>query len=402
MKIIHYIPSIDQSSGGVGAYLKLLAHSLGKITELHIITHHSENELKIENCTIHYIEHRLIHIFQAKRQFLNLIDDIKPDILHVNSCWEPLCSYTVFWAKSKNYPVVITPHGMLEPWVLAKNYWKKKLPALLFYQKYSLKMADVLVATAETEKNNLLKLGYNKDIKIVPNGVITDNTNTKKSWKRTQTILYVGLLRPNKGANILLEAVGLLKNQLKGYKIFIAGPDTEGYLKTLKELSIKLNIENIVYFLGGVFGKEKWELYKQADIFILPTLNENFGIVIAEALLSGTPVITCKGAPWQGIVEHRCGWWVNRTVKDIANAINESLSLSEQELEAMGKRGRNYVIKRFSSNIVAENMKQLYQQIVEKSYSTANVKLTNNNKLGGGKLSYISLQSSSIKERRAA
>ena len=273
---------------------------------------------------------------------------------------------------------------MLEPWVLAKNYWKKKLPALLFYQKYSLKMADVLVATAETEKNNLLKLGYNKNIKIVPNGVITDNTNTKKSWKRTQTILYVGLLRPNKGANILLEAVGLLKNQLKGYKIFIAGPDTEGYLKTLKELSIKLNIENIVYFLGGVFGKEKWELYKQADIFILPTLNENFGIVIAEALLSGTPVITCKGAPWQGIVEHRCGWWVNRTVKDIANAINESLSLSEQELEAMGKRGRNYVIKRFSSNIVAENMKQLYQQIVEKSYSTANVKLTNNNKLGGG------------------
>ena len=105
--------------------------------------------------------------------------------------------------------------------------------------------------------------------------------------------------------------------------------------------------------------------------------------IIAEALLSGTPVITCKGAPWQGIVEHRCGWWVNRTVKDIANAINESLSLSEQELEAMGKRGRNYVIKRFSSNIVAENMKQLYQQIVEKSYSTANIKLTNNNKLGG-------------------
>lgn len=137
------------------------------------------------------------------------------------------------------------------------------------------------------------------------------------------------------------------KKSIKGYKIFIAGPDTEGYLKTLKELSIKLNIENIVYFLGGVFGEEKWELYKQADIFILPTLNENFGIVIAEALLSGTPVITCKGAPWQGIVEHRCGWWVNRTAEDIANAINESLSLSEQELEAMGKRGRNYVIKNF-------------------------------------------------------
>lgn len=126
MKVLHYIPSVDQSSGGVGAYLKLLAHSLGKISELHVVSHHSDNELDIENCTIHYIDHGIKKLFNSKKQFQSLLDSIKPDIVHVNSCWEPLSSFTVFWAKQNGYPVVITPHGMLEPWVLAKNHWKKK------------------------------------------------------------------------------------------------------------------------------------------------------------------------------------------------------------------------------------------------------------------------------------
>ena len=96
MIVLHYIPSIDRSSGGVGSYLKLLAHSLGEMTELHIVSHHSENELKIENSAVHYIDHGLKNLLKAKRQFMALLDEIRPDIVHVNSCWEPLSSFTVF------------------------------------------------------------------------------------------------------------------------------------------------------------------------------------------------------------------------------------------------------------------------------------------------------------------
>lgn len=363
MIILHYIPSIDQNSGGVGAYLKLLAHSLGKIAELHIVTHHSENELDIENSIIHYIEHSLKKVLVAREQFIELLDEITPDIVHVNSCWEPLSSFTVFWAKKKGYPVLLTPHGMLEPWVLKKNHWKKKIPALILYQRRSLKMADALIATAESERLNIANLKYNSNVLLVPNGIVVDGIEMKNTWKRTKTILYMGLLRPNKGAGVLLDALSLIKEHLCGYRVVIAGPDTEGYLSVLMKKAEDKGLDNIVSFPGGVFGDEKWRLYQHADVFVLPTLNENFGIVIAEALLSGTPVVTCKGAPWKGLVEHNCGWWVNRTPEDVATAILKSLQCSEKKLEQMGRHGRTYVVDNFSSDIVAKKMLDVYKNI---------------------------------------
>lgn len=366
MKILHYIPSIDQTSGGVGSYLKLLASSLGKHVELHVVSHHSPNELTINNCIIHYIDNGIVNILKSKRQFLNLLNAIQPDVVHVNACWEPLCSYTIFWAKSMGFPVVLSPHGMLEPWVLAKNHWKKKVPALLLYQKKALRKVDAIISTALSEKNNLLDLGVNSNIEIVPNGICIDDVSLKKAWRRTKTILYMGLLRPNKGAGILLEAISLLKTQLEGYKIIIAGPDVEGYMSTLKLYCHKWELDSLVEFTGGIYGDAKWELYKKADVFVLPTLNENFGIVIAEALLCGTPVITCKGAPWKELVDEKCGWWVEREVDQIANAIIECLRLDENELENMGKRGRIYVEENFSTDIVANKMIRIYEKYSKK------------------------------------
>ena len=364
MIVLHYIPSIDQSSGGVGSYLKLLAHSLGEMTELHIVSHHSENELKIENCAVHYIDHGLKNLLKAKRQFMALLDEIRPDIVHVNSCWEPLSSFTVFWAKTKGFPTVITPHGMLEPWVMAKNHWKKKVPAMILYQRKALKKADALIATAESERKNLVALDYNKNVLMVPNGVIVDGTALKHCWKRNKQMLYLGLLRPNKGAGVLLDALSLIKDKLEGYKVIVAGPDTEGYLSVLKSKSKEYGLEDIVTFPGGVFGDEKWKLYKESDLFVLPTLNENFGIVIAESLLCGTPVITCKGAPWQGLVDNSCGWWVDRTPKDVADAISASFDCSEEDLEKKGKRGSEYIVENFSSDIVAKKMIEVYLNII--------------------------------------
>ena len=366
MKVLHYIPSIDQTSGGVGSYLKLLASSLGKLVELHVVSHHSPNELYIPNCKIHYIDNGLMNLFKTKRQYQELLKKIQPDIIHVNACWEPLCSFTVFWAKQMGYPVVLSPHGMLEPWVLAKNHWKKKIPALVLYQKKSLKLADAIISTALSEKNNLFNLGVNSNVELVPNGININEASLKKSWKRSKTILYMGLLRPNKGAGILIQAISLIKSQLEGYKVIIAGPDVEGYMAVLQDERQKLGLKNLVEFTGGVYGDAKWELYKQADVFVLPTLNENFGIVIAEALLCGTPVITCKGAPWKELIDEKCGWWVDRDVNEIANAIIECLKLDENELEHMGRRGRIYVENNFSSDIVASKMLGIYEKYSKK------------------------------------
>lgn len=385
MVILHYTTSIDQTSGGVGAYVKLLSRSLGRIVDLHVVSHRSENELSLENCTLHYLDKGLRNFTVMKRQFMDLLDTVKPDVVHVNGCWLPMCSFTVFWAKAKGYPVVISPHGMLEPWVIAKNHWTKKLPALLLYQRKSLKMADALVATARSEKENILKLGLNGNVALVPCGIDTENIKLKETWTLTGNILYIGLLRPNKGAGVLLDAVSRLKRELHGYKVVIAGPDVDGYLQQLREQCKQLELEDIVVFPGGVYGDRKWQLFHEADFFVLPTLNENFGIAIAESLLCGTPVITCKGAPWSALETERCGWWTERTAQEVAKAMKQALDLSADELEAMGRRGNNYVRTNFSSDKVALEMKGLYETVAHKTKSGVNADVLTSVNVGGGK-----------------
>lgn len=347
--------------------MQLLSKELGKLVELHVATHRTENMLRLENCTVHYIDKQLWRLHSARRQFMKILEEAQPDVVHVNSCWEPLCSLTVFWAKRKGYSVILTPHGMLEPWVIARNHWTKKVPAMICYQRRALKKVDALVATSDKEQTDLLKAGYNQSVVLVPNGIDVDGVEIRKSWSPTHTILYMGLLRPNKGAGILLEAAGLIKEHLKGYKLIIAGPDNEGYLASLRKQATLLGLDGIVDFPGGVYGDHKWELYRNADFFVLPTLNENFGIVIAESYLSGTPVITCKGAPWSVISDLSMGWWVDRTAKDVAKAMTDAMKRQPADMEEMGRRGRDYVIKNFSSRIISKRLFDVYEDIIKKN-----------------------------------
>lgn len=359
--VVHYIPSIDRSLGGVGGYLQVLAHDLGEFVELHIIvSHHSSNELKIDNATVHYIDRKLLCLLKARAQFRDLLNTLKPDVVHVHGCWQVLCSYTIFWAKALGYHVVLTTHGMLEPWVIRKNYLKKKLPALLLYQKRSLRLADALVATAESEKENLLHLNYNRNVSVVPTGIVVDGILMKTGWQRCKTIMFLALLRPNKGADLLIKAVKELETELSGYCVVIAGSGEPAYASSLKRLVHDLKLEKTVVFTGAVYGEDKWRLYREADVFVLPTLHENFGIVVAEALACGTPVITTKGAPWHDLETWGCGWWIERTVESLADALKEFLMLDETTLERMGRNGRRLVEEKYSSRRMAEDMFRVY------------------------------------------
>lgn len=362
MKVIHYIPSLDQASGGTTAYMQLLANELGKLTELHIFTHNSENPVKIQNCQIHNLA-TTTHRIELKRQFQFLIYDIKPDVFHVNGCWIPGCALTQKWAQEMGIKVVLTPHGMLEPWIMARHYWTRKLPALWLYQKAAVKNADYLHATAISEKDNLLKLGYNNRIEIIPNGIEVDRISLKKNWERKKRILFLSRIHVKKGIEFLLEAVAFLKDELEGYMVEIAGEGEKEYIAQLKQKVKELQIESLVQFCGGVYGDRKWKLFQEADVFVLPTFSENFGIVVVEALACGTPVITTKGTPWEELETAHCGWWTEIGAQPTAEALNNFLQLSVQELESLGRNGRKLVEQKYSSRKMAENMVELYHKI---------------------------------------
>lgn len=364
MKIIHYIPSIDRTAGGTSTYMQVLAKGLGELAEVHIITHTSENPLAMENCTVHYVPEYNPFKGAWRKRVAEMMEEVMPDIVHVNCCWMPACAAVQRIAQKHGYKVVLTPHGMLEPWIIKRHYWTRKVPALLLYQKAAVRKADCIQSTAESERDNLLKLGYNKNIKVVKLGIDADGIEMKKSWKKTRQILFLSRVHVKKGINFLIEAAAVLRSELQGYKILVVGEGDADYVAEMKRMIADNGLQDIVQLVGGVYGDEKWRLFQTSDFFVLPTHSENFGLAIAESLASGTPVITTVGTPWNDLNDTNSGAWIEIGTQPLVEALRRFLALSDEELETMGRNGRKLIEEKYSAHVMAKEMMKVYETLI--------------------------------------
>ena len=363
MKIIHYIPSIDRMAGGISTYMQVLAKPLGTMAEVHIMTHASENPLPMENCKVHDIPRYRPFSGVWKKTVVDLLDSVRPDIVHVNCCWTPDCAMIQRLAQKRGYKVVLTPHGMLEPWIIKRHYWTRKVPALWLYQKAAVQRANCVQATAESERDNLLKLGYNSNIKVVRLGIDAESIEMKRSWKKSRQILFLSRVHVKKGINFLVEAADVLRNELQGYKILVAGEGDADYVEAMKRMICDRGLQDIVQLIGGVYGDEKWRLFQTSDFFVLPTHSENFGLAIAESLASGTPVITTVGTPWSDLNSSEAGAWIEIGTEPLVETLRRFLSLTEDELETMGRNGRKLIETKYSAHVMAEQMMEVYKSV---------------------------------------
>lgn len=363
MKIIHYIPSIDRSAGGTSTYMQVLAKELGKLAEVHIITHASINPLPMENCLVYDVPVYKPLNGKFKLAIQTLLEELKPDVVHINCCWTPSCTVIQRIAQKRGYKVVLTPHGMLEPWIIKRHYWTRKFPALLLYQKAAIQKADCLQATADSERDNLLKLGYNSNVKIVKLGIDAESIKMKESWKESRQILFLSRVHVKKGINFLIDAAEILHKELNGYKIIVAGEGEADSVSSLQQLINDKGLQDIVQLIGGVYGDEKWKLFQTSDFFVLPTHSENFGLAIAEALASGIPVITTVGTPWSDLNEFHAGAWIGIGTQPLVDTLRKFLTLTDEELEVMGRNGRKLIETKYSAKVMAEEMIEVYKTL---------------------------------------
>ena len=358
MKVLHYVPSLAVRTGGVAAYLAVLSLELGKLVDLHIATHdEGEQELETHNAVIHRIPPGWLCYFSAKE----LLKELRPNVVHINGCWQPQLLFFQRAAQSLRIPVVLSPHGMLEPWIVKRHYWTRKWPAIQLYQRGLVKQADCLHATADTEKDNLLRLGWNPRIAVIPNAVNIEELPIKDNWSLKRKIVFMSRLHVKKGIELLLEALSHLKPDLDGYEVIIAGEGEPDYVDTLKKAAISFGLSEVVKLVGGVYGAEKVSLLQSADFFVLPTYSENFGIVVAEALACGTPVITTQGTPWKELEDYACGWYIPIGVDALKRTIREAISVTEEKIECMGKNGRKLVEKEYADKTVASSFLEMYR-----------------------------------------
>lgn len=267
--------------------------------------------------------------------------------------------------SSRSVPVIIHPHGMLEPWALQRSSWKKQMTGRL-WEYENLKRAACLRVTSTDELQSVRSFGLKNAVALIPNGIDVEDYLSLPSTaeaesllpalKGKRVLLFLSRVHPKKGLPVLLRAWHALGASRRDWTLAIAGPDQRGHTSELKQLIDELGLSESVILAGALFGKEKLAAYALAALFVLPSFSENFGIAVAEALAAGLPVVTTSGTPWKNLREQGCGWCVEPTIEQLAETLREALALSKRELARMGAKGREWMRRDFSWKRLAAQM----------------------------------------------
>lgn len=284
----------------------------------------------------------------------------KGDVLHSSGLWRMPNVYPGWAAARTGCPLVVSPHGMLGPSAL-KFSWRKKWLFAVLAQNRALEAVTCFHATSSEEMADIRAYGLKAPIALIPIGIDVPRKSVPDDPRRCRrTLLYLGRVHPIKGLDRLLAAWSRLESLFPDWDLRIVGPSEVGYGFKLRSHALGAGLKRVA-FNNGLFGEEKMRAYRDADLFVLPTLNENFGMVVAESLANSTPVVCTKGAPWEGLEAHGCGWWVDHGVEPLALALSEAMAQPRSQLDAMGARGRDWMIRDFSWGRVAADMEQLYR-----------------------------------------
>jgi glycosyltransferase involved in cell wall biosynthesis len=236
-------------------------------------------------------------------------------------------------------------------------------------QRPVLRRATCFHATAMAEYHDIRRLGFRQPVAIIPHGIDAQPLPAR-SAACPRTVLFLGRIHAKKGLDILLQAWCVVEKQFPDWRLVIAGGD-DGYhggryLDQIRAEAKRLALK-CVEFPGPIYGEEKLKMYRNADIYVLPTYSENFAITVAEALSMGTPAIVSKGAPWADLNENGAGWWIDIGVDPLIGCLKTAMECSREVLAAKGYRGRTWVQSNFSWESIATRMSLTYQWLIDRS-----------------------------------
>jgi glycosyltransferase involved in cell wall biosynthesis len=285
-----------------------------------------------------------------------------PDLMHDNGLWLPHNHRAAELARSARWPRLVSPRGMLEPWAIRHKRWKKAA-AWRLYQRRDLEHANALHATAGAEAANLAAMGLKPPVHVIPNGVDLPELETtdRAATGGPMTAVFLGRIYPVKGLPMLIEAWSRVRPT--GWRLVIAGPDEAGHRREVEAAVATAGLGDVVSFPGAVSGEAKAALLTGADLFVLPSHSESFGMALAEALAHGAPVLTTTAVPWPALEERQCGWRAAPTPDGLAAALRVATAMDRPTLRALGTAGRELIAAEFGWPRIASTFVALYEAL---------------------------------------
>ena len=367
MRIVHVIDSIRKRASGPSYSVTRLCRALseqGHDVALHVLEPASLPSDPNFEIVVHPSDTfppRIGASRAARRAIESAIS--RADVVHTNGLWRMPQIYASRAAARHNVALVVSPRGALSPWARSWHAWRKRaLWATM--QRRAIHRAGCVHTTGDGETADVRRSGFSMPAAQIPNGVdIPFAATDERSPQDIRRVLFLGRIHPIKNVGRLIDAWRSIQDDFPAAELQIVGPDELGHTDELRLQSRSIGAVRIV-FRGAVLGSEKDDVLHSADVLVLPSHSENFGVVVAEALSRGIPCIASRGAPWAGLETHQCGWWVDPTTEGLSSALQRALSMPADELRASGLRGRTWMQQDFGWNRIAEQMAATYTWLI--------------------------------------
>lgn len=293
------------------------------------------------------------------------------DVVHIFGVYDLLGPAVAAACRQRNIPYVVEPIGMFIP--IVRSFWLKRMYHS-FLGSAMLRESRFAVATSPQEAAELASAGLPQEkIILRRNGVDVPAVFPERGKFRAtlgispdvKLILFLGRLSHKKSPDLLLQAFAKLPNPLQGKRLQLAfvGPDEDGMKAQLLRTAERIGIASQVQFCGPLFGEAKWAAYRDADVFVLPSQNENFGNTAAESAVAGTPVIVAEECGIAPLLEGVAGVVVRHDAAAISGAIERVFR--EPGLHARLAAGCNELVSRLGWEEPVREMEALYGQLVE-------------------------------------
>ena len=282
------------------------------------------------------------------------------DVVHLTGTYSFPTIPTLAVCRLRDKPVLWSPRGALQ----ASHEWSEvRRRSLKHFWESVCRLVKpsrcILHVTAEVEKATSLAQLPGFETAVISNGVDVPDTLPERDWTPNNVLrlMLISRLDKIKGLENLLRALPHIKRPTT---LDVYGTGERQYVRSLKSLAVELDISHRVRFHGHVDGATKLAAFTNADLFVLPSYSESFGIVVAEALAHGVPAVVSQGAPWPKLEANRCGRWVSNAPEVLADAVE---AMRDQDLAAMGQRGREWMREEFGWEQIADKMHELFNGV---------------------------------------
>ena len=297
--------------------------------------------------------------------FLNFFKN-EYDLVHIHGCWKLNILFFFILSKFKKIKVIISPHGMLDP----NSLKQKKILKLLawhVYQKYIFLFSNLIIVNSIKEKKNILKILRHKNIKVIPHGIVIDSRFNKKNNRKKNTKLkfvFFSRIHPSKN---LMQLINIWTANIffKKFNLSIYGEISD--FKYFENLKNKIKKFNNIKYKGSLY-KNKIQKLSKHDVFIFPSLSENFGLVILEALASGLYLILNSSLPWNHLSKKGFATLINFKEKTL---IKEILRLEKIKNRIRGPKyvikTNSYLVDNYSWKEISKKYVSCYLEVLKKT-----------------------------------